>query len=308
MTTTPNVTPEQVVGGLTILKEIVGFFKKKKKNKTASALKIKGTDCNGIAKDLPEILIIELDGSQYLINKEDTPPILFEYVKRQKADKLKNKTIDLVRTDYNPEVEYVKENYAVGIKQVPTGLNNEYSALLIMSRNIKKYFDVGNVRAGNTLKSNLSLIYGPEGNLFCNLYSKGYLIKAFEHFDQLVKYGAIHPEKINHFLSVYIRNWDSVFFVHLHIDAKEICAKIQFAFNAGKDYVAIHGINSTNVETINAVHSSMVSCSLVDTLKYTTKISEGNIKRENSILPIKDIYFFTKKGKIIYEEFQLKSI
>lgn len=300
-------TPEQVeqaTGVFAILKQVMGFFKKK--DKSGSVIKTKGIGYEKV-KNLPEILIIEMDGSQYLVQKEYTPPVLFEYLKRQKSDLLKDKTIDLIRVDYVTQVKDAKEDYNAGLEQVPLGLNAEYSALLIMSKNIKKFFDNGNTEKGQTLKSDLGNFYGSKGNLFCNLYSKEYLIKAIEHFNQLVKYGAMSSEKINEFLSFYISNWDSVFFVHSNIDGKGLFIKILSAFNAGKDYIAIHGIGSVNVQTINTLYDSVISSGMVDSIKYKTEMSEGSKKRGEDIIPIKDIYFFTENGKPIYEEFQLKA-
>lgn len=300
----PIPTPEQLERAATLIKQVKDFFKKK--DKADSAIKTKGIVYEQI-KDMSEILILEMDGSQFLVQKEHTPPLIFEYLKKQKADQLKNKTIDLIRTDYVTEVKKAKENYENGLKQVPSGLNAEYSALLIMSKDIKNFFDNGNVKQGQILKSDLGNFYGSKGNLFCNLYSKGYIIKALEYFNQLVKYGAMPSEKINEFLSFYISNWDSVFFVHSNIDRKGLFIKILSAFNAGKDYIAIHGIGNVNKETINTVYDSIVSSNVADSTKYQTEMNEGNIKRGEDNIPIKDIYFFTEKGRTIYEEFQAKA-
>lgn len=300
----PIPTPEQLKQASDILTLIKKFFKKK--DKAGSVIKAKGIPYEQL-KDMNEILILEMDDSQYLVQKEHTPPLIFEYLKRQKSDLLKDKTIDLIRTDFAPQVKETKENYDGELEQIPLGLNADYSALLIMSKKIKKFFDNGDAKRGQILKSSLGEVYGSKGNLFCNLYSKGYLIKALEHFDHLVKYDAMSKENINDFLSFYINNWDSVFFVHSNIDGKGLFLKILSAFSAGKDYIAIHGIGNVNKETIDIVYNSIVSSNVVDSTKYETKINEDNIKRGEDNILIKDIYFFTEKGKTIYEGFQLKT-
>lgn len=296
-------SPEQIISGVGIIKKAYDFFKNKK-NKGKIIRTNEEFDYNALKKQIPEIEIIELDNKKYLLLKDiNTPKLVFEYIQKQKNDELNNKEINLIRDDSIHDFSYTQSTYKSEVKKIPDFLNEEYTALLIMSKKIEEKFDDKNIQHANSLKSNLGKIYGPEGSLFCNLYSKGYLKRALSHFEGLVKYDLIKPEKINSFIQVFLQNWDSIYFVcSKSITSEQLKRKLLQAFKIKKNYIAMHGIGKSNVDMINKIHGEFSINNIIDP-EYITETSMSHIKRSNIILPVKDVYFFTKKGKIIYDEF-----
>lgn len=277
---------------------------KKNKGKVAKVEKAISDETNAaqvLHRD-NDTIVIELDGKSYIIDISNNgiPDELFDLLRKQKEDKNPDVEIELVQAEGITDEVDTRKSYSAFVSELPKGLNAYYKALFLAVKDVKKFYEKGNKAEGDRAKSNVKPIFGANGNLFCNLYTQDYIPKALEYF--VASGGNTTEGRINEFLDLYLKHWESVFFISRGHEWRYYYGPFKNAFATKKPYIALHAIGNSNIETLDKMMAQLKEDNIIPLeLGYTPTVLDSITPTG---LPKRDIYFYTAEGKADYETFQ----
>ena len=255
-------------------------FYPRDQEKFKEALKIlHSEDQKTVLKTNPEILeimgsnnIVFINNRYGIVPKDESNKDIIATLKDLKKGRTTQEISVVPARDFENYVDYrhSPKYIEAEIKKIFDSLNTSMESLIGLAIYIEECFNKNKRDKAEKVRMSVRERYGSEGLKIVNLWTQGYLKSLFKFLST----NEDIPSEINARITEFIKNSDSIIFVHTQSNQKEIMNQVRGLLKMNKDYVAVHGLGAGGIIAFKAVHDLKVA------IPSDYEIVEISIRRE----------------------------